>query len=159
MNNKANYTKINQELDNEHDKIFKSLYTLLNLCNINIANKTEYDVFKVNIMNGIKHTYDIAKQHWKTEQKYFNYGNKNKPYGHHNIQNEINKHVKEHTNNLKDIAKFYKSMEKSSFKSRDDVMKKIYYIKNIINQFIKQIETHINTMDHPHFSHWVRNLK
>ena len=73
--NSSQYTKIHDELDNEHN----------------------------DILNACDNLYNVCEKHWKTEDRYYEKGIKNMPKGHQNIESEWKGHRQEHVNNLNAI--------------------------------------------------------
>jgi len=151
------YKLINETLDAEHKQIFDSLFQIYNLCNIPVNNKREYIFFKKNVLYAIRYAYLMAKNHWTTEQRYFNDGKRMQPYNHKDTYEDIEAHVQEHTKNLKNLKRFYDHISSLEYVSKHDSVSEIHYIKQFIINAVRGIELHINTMDDPHFSHWVKS--
>jgi len=152
-----NYIKINKTLDDEHRQIFNSLYQAYNLCNNSIVNnEDDYRVFKNLLLDGIQKIYSNAKKHWITEQRYFTDGLEMQPPLHKDVVDEIERHRMAHSSNLDKIKKFYNSVSNENYTSQKNFLIQMYYTKNFIIEIIDGIENHINTMDSPHFSHWVK---
>lgn len=139
------FVSIDKTLDDEHTLIINNLNNLINL-----SNKHWNTVNKNNILNmQIDECYNMAKKHWETENKYFEIGKKNIPASHKNIENEINKHIAEHTDGLEKITKLKTLLLAPNASNKQFVNAVINIKTNIIN--------HINTSDSKHFGHWVQN--
>ena len=79
---KTKFTKINNQLDKEHDNILKAIDKLYSLC----------------------------KKHWNTEDKLFKKGLKKLSKNHQNVKNDIKTHINHHNKLLNQIAQMKKTI-------------------------------------------------
>jgi hypothetical protein len=156
--NKGCYSKINKEIDDEHESIFIALKKIKDICKNIPENVSEYNIFKKNILDATNNMYNISKNHWDTEQKYFDYGNENKPASHRDIDDQIQKHINEHNETLRVLKIFYDAINGSVFTSVTNANSQIDNILVFIDSVETNIKDHIEKMDVPHFRHWAKSF-
>ena len=138
-----NNQSIDKRLDDEHKEIFISLTKLYDAC----STKWNSDI----VVQLADIAYNTIENHWKTEDKYFDIGYPSKSPNHHNITQEIIDHKNAHTDTLNIFGKLCDNIKNKTISQSDAI--------NNIQTIIKAIDNHINTMDVPHFSHWVKSPK